>query len=955
MSTQGEFDFLQAKAAAVLPPLAAPAPVTVPAAPQANPAMPGMHLQSVRLAQVRQFRDALQLSGLTPGLNVIAGPNESGKSTVARAIRAAFFERHRSKVVEDLRPLGHSAAMPEVELVFALHGETAHLRKAFLAAGAHCDLQWGSQHWSGADAEDQLAQWLGYQYAAKGVSRPNHWGIPGLLWVDQGEVSELAEAAQFAREPLQQALQAPAVLNPLHQAAVQLAASEGDRLLERWQAERNQSLTGGGKTRGELAEVTARVAQLEAELAQLAQAIAAYQQDVDALAQVSAQLRVDAQQAPWQATQEALQTTQHIQTQLAAHTQHQRELAQTRQALAQQMSWAQTQLAQAQVQRDELKQRYAQVKAMAAQLAEAAQALAQAQAQVQAAQHTSARSQAQAQAAQLAQQQAMRRAHRQQLEQEAARLADAATAATQAEQAMRDARAQADALAVSPQAVQQLQQLQGQCERLQAQLEVASTSLSWTLSSGAQLQVDGGDVQAIDGQGTRTLTQATRVQLANGDSLHIVPGGINDVQQLQTQLHTAQAQRSAVLQDLGAADLAAVQARAQAAQAASQALALARQALQGLAPQGLAALLGQRDAMQARLVQAQGDGWAEQALADDAPDGAPDGAPNEASLAQAVQQTQAVAQVGAQALAQAERQLQSLAQQQVRLQAEHDQALAEGRRLFAASQSPDAPVIDTLREQQAQLQTQLQTVDAQLQALAQRLAATSPQAVSERLAQLTAQLNQLQAEHSERRVQQRLLSQKLEQAAAQLGNDGLEERRDQVQAQLAQVKRRVSELGARSRALDLLVRLGTQHREAALARFESPLFVRMQAYVPLLWPDAQVHIDGGLLPHSLHRGANDLLGMPFDKLSMGARDQLALISRMAYADLLKAAGRPTLIMLDDALVHADAQRLAAMQRVLADVATRHQVLVFTCHPEPWQNMQAKQYWLPDLKNRAADA
>ena len=949
MSTQGEFDFLQAQAwPDALAPVASLPAAPAPTAPATNPAMPGMHLRSIRLAQVRQFRDAVQLAGLAPGLNVIAGPNESGKSTVARAIRAAFFERHRSKVVEDLRPLGHSAAMPEVELVFALHGETAQLRKAFLAPGAHCDLQWGSQHWSGADAEDQLAQWLGYQYAAKGVSKPNHWGIPGLLWVNQGEVGALADAAQFAREPLQQALHAPAVLNPLHQAAVQLAASEGDRLLERWQAERSLSLTGTGRSRGELAEVTMRVAQLEAELAQLEQAIATYQSDVDALALVSDQLRADARDAPWQATQDALDTAQQIQTQLAAHTQHQRELAQTRQALVQQMTWAQTQLAQAQAQSDELAQRYAQVKAMAAQLAEVAQTHAQAQAQVQTAQQASAHSQAQAQAAQRAQQQAMRRSHWQHLQQEAARLAAATAAAMQAEQAVRDAQAQAEALAIAPQAVQQLQGLQTQCERLQAQLEVASTTLSWRLSSGAQLQEEGADAQSIAAQGSRTLTQATHVQLANGDSLHIAPGGISNVQQLQAQLQAAQAQRSAGLQEVGLPDWPAVQARAQAAQAAHQTLALARQQLQALAPQGLAVLQRQGDAAQARMAQAQRDGLA---VDDTQADG--EGALDEAHLAQAVQQAHTAAQADAQALQLAERQLQSLVQQQVRLQAEHDQALAEGRRLFAASQAPDAPVADELQAQVQQLQTQLQAVDAQLQALGQRLAATSAQAVNERIGQLKQQLSRLQAEHGERQVQQRLLSQKLQQAAAHLGNDGLEERRDQAKAQLTQAKRRVSELGARSRALDLLVRLGTQHREAALARFESPLVARMQAYVPLLWPDAQVQIDGALLPHSLHRGASDVLGMPFDKLSMGARDQLALISRMAYADLLKAAGRPTLIMLDDALVHADDARLAAMQRVLADVATRHQVLVFTCHPEPWQHMNAKQYWLPDAKNKAA--
>lgn len=76
----------------------------------------------------------------------------------------------------------------------------------------------------------------------------------------------------------------------------------------------------------------------------------------------------------------------------------------------------------------------------------------------------------------------------------------------------------------------------------------------------------------------------------------------------------------------------------------------------------------------------------------------------------------------------------------------------------------------------------------------------------------------------------------------------------------------------------------------------------------------------------------------FETLSFGAREQMGVISRLAYADLLKAAGRPTLIILDDALVHSDEQRLTQMKRVLFDAAQRHQVLLFTCHPALWRDM-----------------
>ena len=53
-----------------------------------------------------------------------------------------------------------------------------------------------------------------------------------------------------------------------------------------------------------------------------------------------------------------------------------------------------------------------------------------------------------------------------------------------------------------------------------------------------------------------------------------------------------------------------------------------------------------------------------------------------------------------------------------------------------------------------------------------------------------------------------------------------------------------------------------------------------------------------------------------------------------------STGRPTLLILDDALVHSDAQRLAQMKRVIYDVAQRHQVLLFTCHPAHWRDLGA---------------
>ncbi|WP_074867506.1 ATP-binding protein [Atopomonas hussainii] len=107
----------------------------------------------------------------------------------------------------------------------------------------------------------------------------------------------------------------------------------------------------------------------------------------------------------------------------------------------------------------------------------------------------------------------------------------------------------------------------------------------------------------------------------------------------------------------------------------------------------------------------------------------------------------------------------------------------------------------------------------------------------------------------------------------------------------------------------------------------------------LLLPQAQLNVDEHLIPTQLLRQVNGTAECgDIAALSFGAREQMGLISRLAYADLLQEAGGPTLIILDDAQVHSDQARLAQMKRVLFDAAQRHQVLLFSCHPEDWWDL-----------------
>ncbi|MFY7857266.1 MAG: AAA family ATPase, partial [Rubrivivax sp.] len=252
-----------------------------------------MKLRRLRLENFKRFVAPLVLEDFADGLNLFAAPNEAGKSTVAEAVRAAFFERHRSGSVEHLRPWSDTAATPTVELEFDLGGRRHRLLKAFLGK-RRCELHIeGQPPLDGAAAEDHLAQLLGFRFPGKGASAPEHMGIPGLLWIRQGTSHELTEPVRHAAEHLRQVL---------GDALGELTASTGDALLRTVEAARHELLTPkGGEPRGEYATAVQRVQDLTVRAEALARDIAAYQGRVDRLAELRQAHARDEREQPWTA------------------------------------------------------------------------------------------------------------------------------------------------------------------------------------------------------------------------------------------------------------------------------------------------------------------------------------------------------------------------------------------------------------------------------------------------------------------------------------------------------------------------------------------------------------------------------------------------------------------------------------------------------------------------------
>lgn len=859
-----------------------------------------MKLRRIALEAFRKFRQPVALEDLDGGLNIIVGPNEAGKSTFVAALRAAFLERYATnKPLADLAPWDMPDARPSVTVDFTHDGHAYSLRKQFLHR-ARCELliDGGAQRHEGEEAENLLARLLGYEFAGRGLSRPEHAGVPGLLWIQQGEGQTLLAPAGHAGMHVRAALT---------EVSGELAATDGDRLFERVAAERAALLDArGGKPKGAYKEAEEAWARAREQCETLAAAKRQVDDDVDRLARLRAEYERAQREQPWQAMAEraaqARQRLEGIARERQALEQLQRELAQadeTLALLAEQVGRDQHDAeALAQLRNDAQAAQQAMEPARAA-LERVQAGQGELAAQVAHWRERLACAQAGAERGDLAEQLARLQAdaqRQQQALQQAAELA-AAVAGHQAQLAES---------AIDADTVARLREQERLLNELRAQQRAMATRLHHRLLPGKQVELDG---VALAGDAQVLITSAARVRIDGVGELEILPGG-RDLPALLDELRARGAERDALLGKLGVPDLAGAEARLAASEQARRDLDMARKALRIHAPDGVPALQAEqaatarrRDQLQARL----------QAL------------PPLAEIQQALRAAEQAAEHGARATVAARTELDTQAARAQLLQAQW-----QAREQDYAGEQRSA--------QRAQRGLRLVEARALRDSLARRakeagaaLAAHQPELVEQDL-QRYERSAALEREAQHRRHGELLqLQGRLEQAGAQ----GLGEQLLLAEADLQRLARRRTEYVERAEALDLLWRLLDEHRTAATQRLLEPLARRLQHYLALLFPGAQWRLDETLMPVALRR---DGLEDGLDALSFGTREQLGVLARLAYADLLAQAGRPALLVLDDALVHADDARRDLIKRALFDAASRHQVLLFTCHAEAWRDM-----------------
>lgn len=858
-----------------------------------------MKISAIRVAEFGRFQEPVALEGLSGGLDLLVGPNEAGKSTLVKALRFALFEKHRSNKSElaNVRPYRGGAPLVEVDL--EIGGERWRVRKRFLAErmAEVRSLSTGAVA-RGADAEAELERLLNLHRAASGVS---------LLWLDQGQTLDPDDPDEAGEGVLRAAI------------TREVAASAGGNRARAARGRVREALeelvsSSRGQRRGRYLAMT-RAA--EAAASELAKARESYVQVEGLLDRLG---RLDGFAAASDPRAQAAITERLAAAEDRLKTAHQDIAARDGARVAASEARAAHAAADAAARAfgealKELDRLEAEGHADAAETVEVQAALTSAEARCEAATTALERARGAFDAAEAAVRIAEALDRRRGLEDRAERARDAAGRVRSLGEALAG-------LPLDAAPIREARRHAAAAAEAGLRLEAASSAVTVAYEPGVAPIIRVGD--RIVGDGDRLLaTEPMVLEIAGVGRITIEPGASVDRDRLSSELASHRASLARILAAAGVPDLAALERSHDEARRVAAELAEAQAELRAHAPEGLARL---EEALAAAIAAAPdmdvaavvGTATPDELRREVARLGlevrsaearrredevAREGLKRKEAVlsARRVQREQRAAEVGAR-LPPPELRSQRRAELDASANAT-SRSLDDALRILSAweARAPDAAGLTRIEAEVGQARLELQRAEQQSASIAEERARIEGALEAARREDIASRLATLEAED--------------ERARAAVAD---------VEEEVAALRLLETELGA---------------EEARLKdSFLSPVLARLGPYVDLVFPGATVALGAGYGVEGLLRG---LEPEALDRLSDGTREQIAVLVRLAFAQLLAEQGLGVPLLLDDALVYSDDHRIAAMHRALEAAARTHQVIVLTCREQSFVGLRGE--------------
>jgi len=874
-----------------------------------------MKITALRLFNVKRFAArGVAIEGIGDGVNVLCAANEFGKSTSFEALHALFFQPHSGKAgdVQKLRPYSGGNPLIEADIVTP-QGRYRIAKQYFGRSSASvCDLDTGRILAQADDAENFIA----------GLVKGGTSGPAGLLWVRQG----LTGIEKRSKPEEENEKQVRASL--LESVQGEVEAITGGRRMAEIIAATEEALgelvtaTGRPKTGGRYAAAISLRDQLLTQEQKFAAEVSALRDALDRRAGTlkrlveldSSQDREERRhalataQAAFEAARARVEKLKTAETSLT--------LARERRAAAERdlaaMNAALARSAELRARSGEAER---QRGAALVNRRDAAEAIAKARTEVEAAE-----AEEQANADLLARLDSAMKAReaRERLAGLKERLREAETA----RKAFEESEARLAVLMLPAKAVEELEALELELIKLRAIEETTRPTVAIRYEAGAAglIQMDG--VPLDEGE-ARSYDEQAQIVIAGIGTLSLRS---NRPPRSDDRLARTQEARRTLLARMGIPDLSTARARQVEAQQVEAELRELRGRLALLAPEGLPKL---REAV-AEHTGTEADPL--EVKADPATVGAALEAARKrrAAARLALREVEPLHAGSGDAVIAAETLLAKLQAEEIEIEARLGPAETREARKATLSASFAAHESTVAQAEAIAERLRMEAGDLESAEAALRRATSVHEAAEKEIALLRETIAGLNAEIRAR------------------AEEAVEEKWREITEALAAAQARVT---AFEKEVAVLQRLGSAlkaARSTARELYLQPVMTELKPLLGLLFDDVSITFDEeALVPKEIRRNGQD---EDVARLSGGMREQLSVLTRLAFARLLARDGRPAPVILDDALVYSDDDRIEKMFDALHRQSKDQQIIVFSCRQRAFQklggNVLRMTEWVP---------
>ena len=885
-----------------------------------------MKLRSLAVNQFKRFTTPTRLDGIKDGLNVVVGPNEMGKSTLLDALRAVLFEKYNSKA-QPITALQNdrNQAAPVVELEFELDDGVYRITKRFIKkpyARLSCP---DGRILEGDTAEDTLRHLLAFFEPGKTGAKPETLGMWNVLWVQQGQSFGALDLPDSAQSNLHSALES--------EVGNVLGGRRGRALPQAVEKQLGELITSAtGRPRGKYKELLDRDKTIHEELddlcvrrQDLTQTLNDLEDAQDALERLSSADRDEADQNELREARQRHSQLAELEARIAASStelelrtrnlDQAKQAAASRQRLKDDIESEERSLRKAGKRLTEMheqeKEAWSRLHKLGADVREFEAAVTKADEAVSLLRRLVSAVERRARVDEFE-----RRHHK----------------AEAAEKRQRAAHQAAAAILVTEEAIDAIRKAAKRLENRQSRLSAAATLISFEmLPEGLSgIDVDGKPLTAD--QPSLQVVEPATITIPDRGRITIEPA-IQDRDKLLRQLRDAKTTLRETQEEAGAKTVSDAEDQHARRQKLLQDAELARQEVELHAPatdeygagaqalsdyiEGLRQVLKREmDDLQLQELPTHQD--AETAL--------------RAEQEQADESRSTLAATRA-ALSGPENALGTLQTELGTLHGRYDESKDRLVKLqYQLAQEEDDRSDDELDAAIAAARIALSEQETVI-------AGREAQRTDETLPQLEARIGRLEKVVQDRRDKRGKLKEKIAglksrvESAEGIGLDEVIEQKNRELELCDEDRRRIDR---EVKVLSLLLSTLRQAERNAKERYLSPVLNRVRPYLQLLFPRADIHIDENLHITGVIREAGH--EEPFHHLSVGTQEQIAVLVRLAFAEMLIEQGHPATVILDDALVFSDDRRMSRMFDILNMTARNVQVITLTCREQLFEEL-----------------